>query len=78
MSVVCFSHPKYRGVESPVLACKTCCTLYVEKIKGDNAINNAGGLSQDVETDNKVDITSKSKYVPRQAVRPVFTAELKR
>jgi len=31
--VVCIRHPKYEGKESPVLSCKTCCSIFIAAIK---------------------------------------------
>ncbi len=33
MNLVCISHPRYRGVETPLLSCKTCCSIHVASIK---------------------------------------------
>lgn len=32
-SLVCFSHPQYKGVEAPVLSCKSCCAIFVAAVK---------------------------------------------
>ena len=31
--LVCFKHPQYDGVAAPTLSCKTCCSIFVEKVK---------------------------------------------
>ena len=36
-NLVCFKHPQYRGVDSPVLSCKTCCSIFIAAVKEQNA-----------------------------------------
>lgn len=33
MNVICFRHPEYQGTTTPVLSCKTCCSLFIAAIK---------------------------------------------
>lgn len=30
MSLVCMRHPKYKGEGKPDLACKNCCTIFMD------------------------------------------------
>jgi hypothetical protein len=32
-AVICFRHPRYDGKERPVLACKTCCSIFITTLK---------------------------------------------
>lgn len=32
-SISCIKHPRYNGKTSPVLSCKTCCSLFIHNIK---------------------------------------------
>jgi hypothetical protein len=32
-NIVCLKHPQYDGIESPELACKTCCSKFVGQIR---------------------------------------------
>lgn len=34
--LICMRHPKYEGRSPPVLACKTCCTIFVDAVKVTN------------------------------------------
>jgi hypothetical protein len=34
-NIVCLRHPRYDGVDSPDLSCKTCCSKFVAKIRED-------------------------------------------
>ncbi|NRA68709.1 MAG: hypothetical protein HRU19_29760 [Pseudobacteriovorax sp.] len=34
--VFCFRHPEYRGFTKPNLKCKTCCELYLQRIRMEN------------------------------------------
>ncbi len=34
--VFCFKHPEYRGSTKPVLKCKTCCKMYIDRIREEN------------------------------------------
>lgn len=36
MNLICFKHPSYDGETSPVLACKTCCGIFIGAIKAKN------------------------------------------
>ena len=36
MNIVCIRHPHYTGSGSPVLTCKTCCSLYISVVKEKN------------------------------------------
>lgn len=36
MNIVCIRHPHYTGSSSPVLTCKTCCSLYISAVKEKN------------------------------------------
>ena len=31
--IVCLRHPKYNGRDNPELRCKTCCSIFVNRIK---------------------------------------------
>ncbi len=31
--VICFSHPKYDGRDSPILTCKVCCSIFVHTMR---------------------------------------------
>ncbi len=31
----CFKHPQYNANQSPDLSCKTCCSLFVSKIRAE-------------------------------------------
>lgn len=33
MNLVCIRHPKYKGINTPDLMCKQCCSIYVASIK---------------------------------------------
>jgi hypothetical protein len=33
MNLICFSHPSYQGTSSPVLSCKTCCSIFLATLK---------------------------------------------
>lgn len=35
-NLICMSHPKYNGKDSPVLSCKTCCSIFIQLIKIEN------------------------------------------
>ncbi len=35
--IVCMRHPQYDGVENPDLRCKSCCAVFVQRIKLMNA-----------------------------------------
>lgn len=36
-NLYCFKHPEYRGEGSPILSCKTCCSIFISLIKEQNA-----------------------------------------
>ena len=40
-NVYCFKHPEYRGASSPVISCKTCCSIYISVVKEQNAAEGA-------------------------------------
>ena len=40
-NVYCFKHHDYRGEGTPVLSCKTCCSLFIAVIKEQNASSQA-------------------------------------
>lgn len=35
--IVCLYHPRYRGINAPKLSCKTCCKIYVDRVKNHQA-----------------------------------------
>ena len=35
-NLVCLQHPHYDGVAAPELSCKTCCSIFISKIKENN------------------------------------------
>ena len=37
MNLICLKHPSYDGESSPVLACKTCCSIFIGVIRAKNA-----------------------------------------
>lgn len=41
MNLVCIRHPHYDGNTSPVLTCKTCCSLYIAVVKEKNGVSAA-------------------------------------
>lgn len=36
-NLICIIHPNYHGDHAPQLSCKTCCHIYLEKIKSKNS-----------------------------------------
>jgi hypothetical protein len=36
-TLICFSHPTYKGKGSPLLSCKTCCGLFLAELRLKNA-----------------------------------------
>lgn len=41
MTLICFQHPSYKGTTGPVLSCKTCCSLFVQHLKHQSAMEQA-------------------------------------
>ena len=37
-NVVCFKHRNYNGDGSPDLSCKTCCSMFVARIRKEQAL----------------------------------------
>lgn len=35
MNLTCFKHRTYKGDSAPDLSCKTCCTMFVAKIRAE-------------------------------------------
>ena len=46
---ICIKHPKYNGLESPVLSCSTCCSLYVHAIK-ESKVNKISELKNEIDS----------------------------
>lgn len=42
MNLICIRHPHYDGNSSPVLTCKTCCSLYIAAVKEKNGMSSPG------------------------------------
>lgn len=36
-NVICLKHPHYKGDVAPDLACKTCCSMFVGRIRAEQA-----------------------------------------
>lgn len=49
MKLICLRHPKYTGIGSPDLSCKCCCSMFVNKIRLEQAkqFNNSGVKYED-------------------------------
>lgn len=61
-NLVCMRHPKYDGVESPDLACKVCCSKFVERIRA--------------EQSNLFEVTTKTRDTATQDFRPMTAKSL--
>ena len=61
-NLVCMRHPKYDGVESPDLACKVCCSKFVERIRA--------------EQSNLFEVTSKPRHTAKQDFTPMTAKSL--
>ena len=35
--LICIRHPRYEGGHAPDLSCKTCCSIFIERIKTEQA-----------------------------------------
>lgn len=31
--IICLQHPEYKAPDIPVIACKTCCQLFIDEVK---------------------------------------------
>ena len=36
--VICFKHSSYNGKDRPNLACKVCCSLFINEIRKEKAV----------------------------------------
>ena len=54
MNLICFRHPDYDGTSSPVLACKTCCSLFLAELKRRNASGNPMDTTKWLEEKTKM------------------------
>lgn len=36
-NIACFKHPQYKGHSAPDLSCKTCCSMFVSRIREEQA-----------------------------------------
>jgi hypothetical protein len=55
MNLICFRHPEYQGTSSPVLSCKTCCTIFLAVLKTQAE---AKGTATPVETPARANETA--------------------
>lgn len=54
MNLICFRHPDYDGTSSPVLSCKTCCSLFLAELKRRNAAGKPVDTTQWLEEKTKL------------------------
>jgi len=38
-NIVCIKHPRYKGKGTPVLSCKTCCSLFIALMQAKNQVH---------------------------------------
>ncbi len=64
MNLICFRHPDYVGTSSPVLSCKTCCSLFLAELKARNAAGQSMDTTQWLEEKTKLaeDAIKEAKF----------------
>ncbi len=70
-NLFCLKHPSYKGEKSPDLSCKTCCSMFVAKIRNEQA---AKKVTQEVASSDVYDslANASSAATKTQKSNPSF------